>query len=57
MVKNLPAMHVIQVQTLGHGRSPGEGYDNALQYSCLGNSMTEEPGGQQSMGLQRVGHD
>ena len=24
------------------GRSPGEGYDNSLQNSCLENSMTEE---------------
>ena len=23
----------------GPGRSPGEGNDNPLQYSCLGNSM------------------
>ena len=23
----------------GSGRSPGEGHDNPLQYSCLGNSM------------------
>ena len=23
----------------GLGRSPGEGHDNPLQYSCLGNSM------------------
>ena len=38
------------------GRSPGEEYDNPLQFSCLGNP-TEEPGGLQSMGLQRVRHD
>ena len=25
----------------GSGRSPGEGNDNPLQYSCLGNSMDE----------------
>ena len=30
---------------------------NPLQYSCLGNPMDEEPGGLQSMGLQRLGHD
>ena len=28
----------------GWRRSPGEGYVNPLQYSCLENSMTEEPG-------------
>ena len=26
---------------LGSGRSPGEGNDNPLQYSCLENSMDE----------------
>ena len=40
----------------GSGRSPGEGHGNPLQYSCLEKSM-DEPGGLQSMGLQRVGHD
>ena len=39
------------------GRSPGEGNDNPLQYSCLGNPTTEEPGGLQSMGSQRLGHN
>ena len=39
------------------GRSAGEGNGNPLQYSCLENFMTEEPGGLQSMGLQRAGHD
>ena len=41
----------------GSGRSPGEGNGNPLQYSCLENLWTEEPGGLQSMGLQIVGHD
>ena len=41
----------------GSERSSGEGNGTPLQYSCLENSMTEEPGGLQSMGLQRVGHD
>ena len=36
------------------GRYPGVGNCNPLQYSCLGNPWTEEPGGLQSMGLQRV---
>ena len=35
---------------LGLGRSHGEGNGNPLQYSCLENSMTEEPGGLQSVG-------
>ena len=42
----------------GLGRSPGEGHGNPLQYSCLENSpQTKEPGGLQSMGSQRAGHD
>ena len=40
----------------GSGSSPGEGHGNPLQYSCMENS-TVEPGGLQSMGLQRAGHD
>ena len=36
------------------GRSPGEGNGNPLQYSCLGNSMDEEPGGLQSMGCKEL---
>ena len=35
----------------------GEGNGTPLQYSCLENPMMEEPGGLQSMGLLRVGHD
>ena len=41
----------------GLGRFPEEGNGNPLQYSCLENSMEEEPGRLQSMGLQRAGHD
>ena len=41
----------------GLGRSLGEGNSYPRQYSGLENSMTEEPGGLQSMGLQRVGHN
>ena len=41
----------------GLGRSPGGGHGNLLQYSCLEVPWTEEPGGLQSMGSQRVGHD
>ena len=35
----------------------GEGNGTPLQYSCLENPWTEEPGGLQSMGSLRVGHD
>ena len=41
----------------GWGRSPGGGNGKLFQWSCLKNSVTEEPGGLQSMELQRVGHD
>ena len=40
-----------------------EGWDDplekemALEYSCLGNPLTEEPGGLQSMGSQRARHN
>ena len=41
----------------GLGRSPEEGNGNPFQYSCLENSRTEQAGGLESMGLERVGHD
>jgi len=41
----------------GLRRSPGEGNGSPLQYCCLENPWTEEPGRLQSMGSQRVGHD
>ena len=41
----------------GSGSSPGEGNGYILQYSYLENLMTGDPGGLQSMGLQRVRHD
>ena len=41
----------------GWGRSPREGHGNPLQYSCLENSIDRGPGGLQSTGSQRVGHD
>ena len=44
----------------GLGRSPGGGNGNSLRYPHLENPLawrTEEPGGRQSMGLQRVRHN
>ena len=35
-------------------RSPGEGHDNLLQYSCLEILWAEEPGSLQSMGSQSL---
>ena len=42
---------------LGSGRPPRVVNGNPLQYSCLKNSWTDEPGRLQSTGWQRVGHD
>ena len=39
VIKNLPAIAGDPGLILGLGRSPGEGNDNPLQYSCLENSM------------------
>ena len=39
----------------GSGRFPGGGHGNWFQYSCLENPG--EPGGLQSIGSERVGHD
>ena len=41
----------------GLGTSPGEGDDTPLSVLAWKISWAEEPGGLQSMGLQRVGHD
>ena len=41
----------------GSGRSPGGGHGNPFQYSCLKTLWTEEPGGLQSIALQRIRHD
>ena len=41
----------------GSERSPGGGDGNLLQYSCLENPMDRGPGGLQSIGTQRAGHD
>ena len=52
MVKNLPAMQVTWVPSLGRVDSPGEETGNPLQYSCL-----ENPHGQRSLvGYSPWGH-
>ena len=38
------------------GRSPGGGHGKLLQYSHLWNPTTEDPGGLQFLGSQRVRH-
>ena len=60
VVKNLPT-DAGDIRDVGLipvlGRSHEEGNGNPLQYPCLGNAMDEEPGGLQSMRLQRAGQD
>ena len=57
MVKNLPTVQEIQVQSLGW-EDPLE-KEMATHSSVLAREIprTEEPGGLQSVELQRVGHD
>ena len=57
MVKNLLANVGDSGLIPGLERSPGEENGNPLQYSCWEIPWTEESGGLQSMGLQRVGYD
>ena len=53
-VKTLHAMWETWVRSVGW-EDPGGGHSNPLQYSCLEKSpWTEEPGGLESTGLQRV---
>ena len=58
VVKNLPASTGDTGDvgsTPGLGRSPGGGNGHPLQYLEI--PRPEEPGGQQSIGSPRVGHD
>ena len=57
VMKNLPAMPEMQVRSLGQEDPLGE--EMATHSSILAWEIpwTEEPGGLQSMGSQRVGHD
>ena len=57
MVKNLPAMQETQVQSWG--REDPQKKEMATHSSILAWEIPwmEEPGGLQSMGLQRVGHN
>ena len=63
VVQNLPANAGdtgVLSSIPGLGRSLGGGHGNPLQYSCIlawGIPWTEKPGGLQSMGWQRVGHN
>ena len=53
VVKNLPANAGDTGSIPGSGRSPGEGNGNPLQYSCLENPCTEEPGGATFRGVTK----
>ena len=55
-VKNLPAVQETRVRSLGWEDLEKEmaSHSSILSWKI---SWTEEPGGLQSMGLQRVGHD
>ena len=57
MAKNLPVMQETQVQSMGQEETQKKGM--AIRSSILAwkISWTEEPGGLQSMGPQRVRHD
>ena len=56
-VKNLPAMQETGVRFLGWEDPLEEGMATHSSVLAWRIPWTEEPGGLQSMGLQRVGHD
>ena len=56
MVKNLPAMQETQVQSLGWENPLEKGMATHSSILAWRIPWTEEPGGLQSMGSQRVGH-
>ena len=56
-VKNLPAMQETWVQSLGWEDSLKEGMATHCSVLAWRIPQTEEPGGLQSMGSRRVGHD
>ena len=57
MEKNLPAMQETQVQSLGWEDPLEKEMETHSSLLAWRIPWTEEPGGLQSMGLQRVGHD
>ena len=60
VVKNSPANadDIRDVNLTPRSRNyPGGGRGNPLQFSCLKNTVTEEPGRLQSVGSQRVRYD
>ena len=57
VVKNLPASEGDAGSIPGSGRSPGGGKATLSNLLAWRTPRTEEPGGLQSVGSQRVGHD
>ena len=57
IVKNLPAMQETWVQSLGREDPLEKGMANHFSVLAWRIPWTEETGGLQSMGSQRVGHD
>ena len=57
MIKNPPAMQENQVQSLGLEGPLEEGMATHSSILACRIPWTDEPGGLQSMGSQRVGHD
>ena len=57
MVKNLPVMQETRVRSLGQEDPLEKGMDTHSSMLAWRIPWTEEPGGLQSMVLQRVGHD
>ena len=57
MVKNLPVMQETWVQSLGQEDPLEKGMATLSSIPAWRIPWTEETGGLQSMGLQRVGHD
>ena len=57
MVQNPPAMQETQVQSLGREDPLEKGMGTHTSILAWRNPWTEEPGGLQSMGWQRVRHD
>ena len=56
-VKNLPAVQESRVRSLGWEDPPEKEMATHSSILAWKISWTEEPGGLQSMGSQRVGHD
>ena len=57
IVKNPPAMQEALVRSLDQRDSLEGGMATHSRFLAWGIPWPEEPGGLQSMGLQRVGHD